>query len=221
MLEQRETEPAFSLVGGALCLDFTNTVGGRAGDPGKDEPSVARDSALREKLGSYHELLRWSEQAGALNRDDARRLEREAERNPAEAAAVLARAITLREALYALFSKRASGSTGGAEDLEELNVALGDALAHRRLARQEGRFAWQWIGGEQDLGRMLWPVALSAAELLLSGELDVVRECASDSCSWLFVDTSKNHSRRWCSMQDCGNRAKARRHYRRKRQIVL
>jgi predicted RNA-binding Zn ribbon-like protein len=68
---------------------------------------------------------------------------------------------------------------------------------------------------EDELDRMLWPVARSAADTLTSGDLKRVRRCARQGCDWLFVDTSKNRSRRWCSMSMCGSRVKAGRYYRR------
>ena len=74
-------------------------------------------------------------------------------------------------------------------------------------------FDWAWDGASDALDRMLWPIVWSAVELLKSDELAHVRECANDQCSWLFLDLSRNHSRRWCDMQSCGNLVKARRHY--------
>ncbi|MBI4413448.1 MAG: CGNR zinc finger domain-containing protein, partial [candidate division NC10 bacterium] len=78
-------------------------------------------------------------------------------------------------------------------------------------------FAWRWTGDGQRLDRMLWAVTRSAADLLTSGELAAVRECEAETCAWLFMDRSRNRSRRWCDMKACGNRAKARRHYERKK----
>ena len=79
-------------------------------------------------------------------------------------------------------------------------------------------YTWEWAKYDQDLDRPLWPVARTAADLLTSGRLDRVRECpGADGCGWLFYDTSKNGSRRWCSMEGCGNVAKARRLYARRR----
>jgi predicted RNA-binding Zn ribbon-like protein len=82
------------------------------------------------------------------------------------------------------------------------------------------RWRWRWAGdaeSEPALDRVLWPVARSAAELLTSDDLAAVRECAAPDCRWLFLDRSRNRSRRWCAMATCGNRSKARRHYRRGR----
>jgi predicted RNA-binding Zn ribbon-like protein len=65
---------------------------------------------------------------------------------------------------------------------------------------------------------MLWPIVGSAAELLASDNLPLVRACSSKTCQWFFLDTSKNHRRRWCSMKLCGNRAKVRKFYARQRE---
>jgi predicted RNA-binding Zn ribbon-like protein len=76
-------------------------------------------------------------------------------------------------------------------------------------------FVWEWINMDQYLDSVLWAVARSAAELLLSDELQHLRICAADNCAWLFLDRTKNQRRRWCDMKVCGNRVKARRHYER------
>ena len=87
-------------------------------------------------------------------------------------------------------------------------------MAKSSIVRVGERFAWDWTP-ENALDRVLWPVVRDAAELLSGEDLDRVGRCADANCGWLFLDTSRNHSRRWCSMKDCGNRAKARRHYQR------
>jgi predicted RNA-binding Zn ribbon-like protein len=84
------------------------------------------------------------------------------------------------------------------------------------VSTEEG-LAWDWACAEDALDRVLWPVVHDAAGLLTSQELKRVKKCADERCGWLFFDTSRNHSRRWCSMESCGNRAKARRHYERQR----
>jgi predicted RNA-binding Zn ribbon-like protein len=90
------------------------------------------------------------------------------------------------------------------------------ALAHFRVAWSPAGFGWEWDQANSGLDRVLWPVAWSAAELLTQGPLERIRECpGQDTCGWLFLDLSKNASRRWCDMRVCGNRAKARRHYER------
>jgi predicted RNA-binding Zn ribbon-like protein len=65
---------------------------------------------------------------------------------------------------------------------------------------------------------MLWPIVDAAADLLVRGEPERIKTCGSATCGWLFLDLSRNRSRRWCDMKDCGNRAKARRHYARRKE---
>ena len=195
---------ALSLVGGRLCLDFANTVGSHAG------------ASPNEHLRSYRDLVAWSRHAGILTEAEERRLLEAAAGRPDEASVVLERAVALREAIYRLFSAVAAGRAPDEADLETLNVALARALDHARIVPAGAGFAWAWRDEQGALDRMLWPVARSAADLLTGGELDRVGECANDSCGWLFLDLSRNRSRRWCDMQDCGNRVKARRHYQRR-----
>ncbi|MCK4470533.1 MAG: CGNR zinc finger domain-containing protein, partial [Anaerolineae bacterium] len=98
-------------------------------------------------------------------------------------------------------------------------LMLHEALSRLEIRPSADRFEWAWVLGENDLDRMLWPIVRSAAELLTSGDLRKVRQCAREGCDWLFVDASKNHSRRWCSMNMCGSRVKARRYYQRKTRV--
>jgi len=196
----------FDLLGGRLCLDFSNTVGGKR----LREPV--------EKLRTWNDLVSWGRQAGALSDDLARRLDAEGQRRPGEAAAALRRAVDLREALFRIFRAAAEGAEPAAEDLELVNSALSRARSHERVIRAGGRYRLAFPEGEAGLDAVLWPVVRSAAELLTSDEVARVRICEAtrvDGCGWLFLDETRNGTRRWCSMKDCGNRAKARRHYRR------
>ena len=196
----------FSRIGGRLCLDFSNTIGSHIGP----NPN--------EHLGTYDDLLAWGQQLDLIPSRTAKQLAAEAQRHPATAAACLARAKELRGALYRVFTAIATRETPPAADLARLNRELKTALARQRLFLAGNQVTWTFESGPADLDAMLWPVARSAADLLTGdGSIGRVRECASDTCGWLFVDTSKNGSRRWCDMADCGNRAKARRHYRRQK----
>jgi predicted RNA-binding Zn ribbon-like protein len=193
-----------SLVGGALCLDFTNTLSGRK-------------TELREHVERYEDLVVWSRHAGAVTDDEARRLLAAAAARPAEAALVHTRAIALREAIYGIFVALTGGADAPPAALAALNAELARALPHLHVAPAGAGFDWIWGGAPAALDRPLWPLARSAADLLTGEHLDRVHQCGGDGCAWLFVDLSRNHSRRWCNMNDCGNRAKARRHYHRQR----
>ncbi len=200
-------EYEFELTGGRLCLDFVNTVSGdRAG-------------RTRERLSSYADLVSWARQTGAIDEPYAQRLLHEAKGRPSEAARTLREAIAFREALYRTFAAIAERRDADANDVSHVSSALGPALAHRRLDRTGATFTLGWEDPPRALEAPLWRVAESAASLLSSGhELERVRLCGmheTHECSWVFMDATRAGTRRWCSMKDCGNRAKARRHYKR------
>jgi len=134
-----------------------------------------------------------------------------------KARAIHRRALALREAVYRVFSAVAAGRRADPRDIDLVNKTVDEAQRHLRLAASKSGFAWEWYGIEGALEFPLWRVVRSAAELLVSSELERVRECSGDRCDWLFLDASKNRSRRWCDMANCGNRAKARRNYERRR----
>ena len=195
------------LLGGELCLDFANTVEPRHGDDRHDY------------LAGYPDLVRWAGHAGALSEEEARRLLGVAEARPAEAAEAFKRAVALRETIYRVFSAVAYGELPKGEDLETLTAAHLEALAHYRIVPTAEGFGWNHAK-DDGLGRPVWRVSLSATALLTGGELDRVRACpvGEGGCAWLFHDESKNKSRRWCSMEGCGSRAKMRRMYARRRE---
>jgi predicted RNA-binding Zn ribbon-like protein len=188
------------LVGGRLCLDFVNTVSGRR-----------RGRPLRERLLSYGDLVDWARRAGALSGAEAARLRRAAATRARAAVSALARARRLREALYRTLRARLRGLPPARSALRALNAELAEARAHQRLVPRGAGFAWEWPRGQGDLGRAIWPLARSGAELLSSPDLDRVRQCGGEACGWMFVDATRNGSRRWCDMRDCGNVAKVRR----------
>jgi len=191
-----------NLVAGALALDFVNTVDPRH-EPGR-----------REYLDSYQALAAWGRHAGIIAAEGETGLGEAATADPVEADRVLRRAIDLREALYEIFVRAASGQEPSAAVMDVLQAELTGALAHIRLAASGSGFGWSWEAARPRLDHVLWAVSWSAADLLVQGPLERIRECpGQDNCGWLFVDLTRNASRRWCDMRVCGNRAKARRHY--------
>ncbi len=175
----------FSWSGGRLCLDFTETLEYRSNSKKRSE-----------LLNSYSDLVSWCSQKGVLSDTEAQQLLQEATSRPKDAATVLKRAIALREAIHRVFSAAASGSQPGPDDLAVLNSEYVGALAKCGIVPTEGGFRWDWTHDEDTLDRVLWPVVKSAVDLLTSGETALVRDCASDECDSLFLDTSRNRSRR-------------------------
>lgn len=191
----------FELTGGVLCLDFVNTVDHRH-DPQR----------FADHLESYGDVLSFAEQSGVLSRAERTKLEKTASRNLAAAHRTLQEAVRLREGIYRIFAALAAARQPAADDLRLLNRHAQTALRHMRLQPADGGFGWGWQQAPA-LDAPLWRIAKSAADLLISGAVPTVRECAAETCGWLFLDRSRNRTRRWCDMRICGNRAKARRHY--------
>ena len=205
MEENVKQDQVFDLTGGLLCLDFANTVDDRT------------EIHPQELLMSFKDLVSWSQQSQVVTEQEAQQLLEKAEQHPSEATRVLKRAVEVREAIFRIFKAVAEDESPGDEDLVTLSAVVAEAQKHAQIVPGTHGFRWDWAGKPNDLDCMLWPVVRSAADFLTSEDLDTVRVCASDSCNWLFIDTSKNHSRRWCNMKSCGNREKARRFYTRKK----
>lgn len=201
-----EQTTVFDFSGGNVCLDFVNTV--------NDRTSLAPE----ELLLSYERLVAWAQQGQLVTPAEAAQLLLYAAEHGQEAEIVLQRAIAVREAIYTIFAAIAQEDVSSASELDLLNDELAHALAHTRVLQQGHSFAWGWTFAAADLDYVFWPVLRAAADLLTSTDLHMLRLCAADDCGWLFLDTSKNQTRRWCSMRGCGNRAKARRHLARKKQ---
>ena len=198
----------FNLNAGQLCLDFANTV--------RSRPLNERIEMIR----SYEDLLSWARQATILTPGEAALLTEAARRHPRTATEALKQALALREAIYGVFSARAAGLPAPAADLRTVNRAIGRAMTHAGVVPSaRGGYEWSWPDSPPGLDRVAWWVARAAAELMTSGNLTSVRECAGYDCGWLFLDGTKNGSRRWCDMATCGNRAKGRRHYERRRSV--
>src|SRR5215211_5140262 len=167
MAEAGKQGYVFDLVAGRLCLDFVNTLNGSR-ETGETE----------EKLNAYGDLVAWGRQAGVVTEREARALVKEAERDAGRAARALNHARELREAIYRIFYAAAhEGRPPAKTDLAVLNAALSGALAQQRLVRTGEGFAWEWAAGDDQLERVVWPVALSAAEVLTSGEVARARVC--------------------------------------------
>ena len=187
----------FQFISDLVALDFINTLDGRYSPNGPTE-----------LLTSFEELRQFGREAG-FSEDSVGNNSLD----PVISQAALAGARKLREALAQIFRAVAQGRPADAQALEILNHVAQEAAANRNLEEGDGSYQWQWRGGAGNWRSPLWPIAWAAAELLTSKDLASVRECGDETCRWLFLDISKNRSRRWCDMKTCGNRNKAKRFY--------
>lgn len=202
---RRRRPPRFELTGGTVCLDFVNTLDDRF----SSEP--------KELLTSYIDLARFGEDTGILEPSQVDRLFERSQLSPEAAQKALAAAIEMREAMYAVFWAIVNKKPVPPAALLTLNQYVQGAAQHSHLVQVNGRFEWRFDAVPYTFDAPLWPIARSAADLLESDQLEFVRACSSKTCQWLFLDTSKNHRRRWCDMKLCGNRAKFQRFYKRRK----
>ena len=191
------------LIAGNLALDFANTADWHdTGTP-------------REFLVDYDALLDWSVHAGLADRAHAVQIAAAAAKVPNQARAALRLGLDLREAIFRIFRSIANGGSIALHDLAQLNRVLASPKHRCVVTRDRSEFALQPAEDGTRRDFMMGPLAWSAAALLTSPHLDRLKMCEAAGCGWLFLDMSRKVNRRWCSMEDCGNREKRRRWVRR------
>jgi len=200
----RRRPPHFDLIAGNVCLDFVNTLDDRHIKP-------------KELLETDRDLARFAEDTGLLNSSQVDRLYERSDLDPEGAREALLWARELREAIHDVFWAIINKRPVPPGALARLNADVQNAAGHMQLVPVKGGdFEWSF-DDFRDFDSVLWPIARAAADLLASDQLPYVRACFSKTCEWFFLDTSKNHHRRWCDMTRCGNRAKVQRFYMRQR----
>jgi len=187
------------LDGGELSLDFVNTI--------HDRSVTTPEDYLRV----FEDLLDWLTLTKALPPEVMRGMKQAAGVNPRHAGEAFKTALAFREVLHSVFSSVARGAAIPAKDLSTLNTTIGEALRNIRVQQQGDGVVATWAFRKRELDQALWPIAKSAMDLLLSGDLHRVKECPR--CFWLFHDTTKNGRRKWCSMKTCGSIDKSLRYY--------
>ena len=170
----------------------------------------------KELLETYADLARFSEDAGLLNSSQVNRLYQRSNAEPERAQEVLLWARELREAIHDVFWAVINQRPAPPGALARLNADVQGAAGHMGLVPVKGGFEWSF-DDVRAFDSVLWPIARAAADLLASDQLPYVRACFSKTCEWFFLDTSKNHHRRWCDMTRCGNRAKVQSFYARQK----
>ena len=189
----------FRCPGGALCLDFCNSGGG------------VRRASGTEWIAGFTDLIGWLEAAEAVTGGQAARLRRAGAASPRAAVRVWGRAIKFREALFRVLNAKAQGGAVAREDLSIIEAEHARAASFARLSWTGEGYAWSLDPSASALEAAMQPLVESAVSLLTSAKLERLRRCGRSTCYWLFIDETRNHSRRWCEMASCGNVVKVRR----------
>jgi predicted RNA-binding Zn ribbon-like protein len=197
----------FQLLAGQPALELVNTL------------DLRFSANPQDLLPTYADLLRFAAQLRLLPAEQARKLGRTVHAHNGQR--VLASTVELREALAALLYAWVDGDEPADGQVEILERHFHAAALHRSLGSGYERLVWSWSGLEQQAELPLWKLAQSASDLLVSDDARLVKGCGDPTCRWLFLDLSKNHTRRWCDMKTCGNRMKARRHQARLQELPL
>ncbi|GAB3543072.1 CGNR zinc finger domain-containing protein [Spirosoma fluminis] len=192
------------LTGGAACLDFVNT-------------ALEFDKPV-ERLHQYNDLLILTRRLALLDADTLSALEQLAQEEPEQAERVLSKARQLRQSMLILFTALVKEKLAEvpASTLKAFNGHINEALVQRGFSRQADKLTLSWVHPGTELLHVVWIFSLSAYELLTTHDQTLIKQCGA--CAWFFLDTTKNHRRKWCDMQSCGTHVKARRYYQRKKQ---
>ncbi len=190
-----------------VCVDFVNTVEWRT-DPAR----------IDEQLKSFDDLVSWAQKHEVVSDAIARKIQRRAREHPRVAGQTLDRALSFRDAIYRVLSSTAARQSVPSENLDHISQEAALFAPQIRLRQSGTLFDWEWAGDADALDRLLWPVVQSITTLLTSPLLSRIRECEGPGCGWIILDNTKNRSKRWCSMETCGNRAKVKRFYQRHKQ---
>jgi predicted RNA-binding Zn ribbon-like protein len=197
----------FKLYAGHPALELVNTL------------DLRFSAQAVDLIPTYRDLLRLTTQLQLLTAEQARKLGRKVDEKDAQR--VLASTVELREALAAVLYGRIDGGKPPAVQIQILEQQFHAAGLHRRLLAGESHLEWTWSGVERQAEIPLWMLAQAASDLLVSSDAELIKDCGDPTCRWLFLDVSKNHTRRWCDMKTCGNRMKARRHHARSQEAEL
>lgn len=194
----------FHLTAGALCLDFANTMSWR------------RSASPIERLAAYEDLASWARQAGLISESEEASLCADAKTDPRRSRRIVGRARSLREAMFDTFAALSEGRIP-MKEIASVEPSIRQAVVHSELVSDISSYRWEPVAVNDRMQRVLFAVACSAGDLLTSADISRIGQCSGPDCRWLWVDRTRNKSRRWCDMKVCGNRVKARRYYQRAR----
>lgn len=188
---------SLSLVGGVLALDFVNTAGARA------------TTAPAEHLSTAINVVAWAAHAGSIDAATAKRVSAAVGADSDTARKVLRHAVQLRDVIYVVGAAIARGEAPPQPELRTLKDIAQRAMGAAELTpTAAGGYDFDFSRAPTEAA-LLGPIAWSAIDLLAKAPFERIKQCPAHDCGWLFLDTSKNNSRRWCDMATCGNRSKA------------
>ncbi len=188
------------LIAGNLCLDFINTINGH------------KSKTANEYINSYQDLIIWSRYYGTISNEKSRTLNEKQTKHSKSALTVLKKTIEFRESLFDIFLSVTKRTSIPKNNLKRIVAIQKEGLAASQLIENNNKFIWTWELN-RSLESLLWPIAYATTKLLTSDSLKKVKLCAGVDCDWFFLDKSRNQMRRWCSMEDCGNKFKMRQRY--------
>ena len=202
-MAQQEKFQDLKILGNQPALDFTNTVDWR----GREKP--------HDYINNYNDLIDWAEYTELIDQIKAATIREKASKNPQAASETYNRVKDFREAAYKTFYQLSIDGSPSVEDKNLIETEMRKMFSRTHLDLSGKKLE---LEDDATLDHILSIIVKETIEILTSDELDRVKRCQSEECGWLFIDTSKNNSRKWCQMRSCGNRAKARRYYSRTKQ---
>ena len=200
-MERKLDMSKFYLVGNNLSVDFVNT-------------RIRENGATKELLESFEDLIAWAVRVNLSDLSQAKALLQDWSGRP-KASQVLKLALNFREKLREMILDAERGADIKPAVIEAINLIMKEENVYAEIVRTEEGFEKRFRADFSDPGRLLAPIAEAAADLLCYVNLAYLKKCEGADCVLHFYDTTKNHSRRWCSMTACGNRAKVAAFYQR------
>jgi predicted RNA-binding Zn ribbon-like protein len=189
-----------------LCIDFVNTIDSRA------------TKSPAERLHNYEDLIEWATSIGLIEKAKAHKLLEQAKEDPKNAQLALKSSLRIREALFDIFSAHSHSVEPDPHSLKLINHSISKAMGHLQISCNNLNYELVAIESDDLQTPILWPVVISAAQLLASDELNRMGECLDeDGCAYIFLDKSRNGTQKYCGSK-CATRAKVRRYRERQRQ---
>lgn len=199
---KKPSEPKFLIVGNHRCLDFINT-------------QIIEKGRPVDLLTNFSDLVKWLKSAGFLDSAEAKKVLKRWDNKP-QGAHTFERARAVRAILREMV-EWIKGRSVQQSTIDEINKLLSKRIGYYKLIHLRGEFKAQFHAESNNTIHLIAPIAESASDLLCNGNLSLIKKCENPYCVLYFYDTSKSHTRRWCSMRICGNRSKVTAHYRRHR----